>query len=145
MAKPKNVKSVNKNFPQNKICIRCNPKLYISFNHTYAKHKGEPTPADCKGFVKKLNFLSSRPWKELCETYNSNKDQFIERVDPTEIGIKIPERFSELNFPYETNEKLSIFRVKSKDHGKIRIIGVIKYMIFYIFYYDWVGELYSHS
>ena len=134
------------------ICSHCNPKKFLKFNFSFAKDYGTPTNEDILHFFERIKKFSSKPYEILIYENQGNKKQFLEEIKCSEMKWKkgekqIPTEFREF-FPSETNEKFAIFRVypagKPNGTANPRIIGMIKHTIFYIFYFDWNGEIYEH-
>lgn len=138
------------NSPIKKICTSCNPKKFLKFNFSFLKEYGQPRQEDILKLFERLQFLSSEMYNVMVFKYQGDKKNFIEDIPVNKIDIKkeIPSEFRD-SYPAKTNEKYSIFRVypagKPKSSANPRIIGMIKNTIFYIFYIDWDGDLYSHG
>ena len=130
-------------------CTKCNPKMYLKFNFSFIEFDNKQFYKDeITELFSKIKYLSSEPYRALILKHQGDKNIFIEEINWNELSWKNkrnpPEKFRKF-FPYEPNEKVAIFRVKSNRHKKIRIIGMIKHTIFYVFYLDWNGELYDHG
>lgn len=132
-------------------CNNCNPKKYLKFNFSFLSENGDSATKDAITLVERLTFLSEEPYLQMMYKYQGDKKKFIEDIPVTKIHIKgnkgIPPKFREI-YPTETNEKYSIFRIypagKPNGTANPRIIGMIKNTIFYVFYIDWKGNMYSH-
>ena len=129
-------------------CSNCNPKKHLKFNFTFTKENGEPANSDSYSFYKKLKFLSEDQYSIMKYKFQGNKTNFIEQIPINMINKQIPNEFREL-YPAQTNEKYDVFRIYSAGTppgtANPRIIGMIKNTIFYIFFIDWKGNLYSHG
>ena len=138
----------NKTSP--KICTFCNPQKFLKFNFSFVKENGAPSPEDAIQLLDRLQFLSSEMYKVMIIKYQGNKRNFIEEIPVKDLKLKggIPQKFREI-YPTETNEKYSIFRIypagTPSGTANPRIIGMIKNTIFYVFYIDWIGNLYKHG
>lgn len=145
MAKIK--KSIVKN-EEFKICNNCNPKKYLKFNFTYCKEIGNPAMDDAYSLITRMQFLSNELYTVMIYKFQGNKKTFIEDISVDKINISIPSKFRD-DFPIQTNEKISIFRIypagKPNGTANPRVIGMIRQTIFYVFYIDWKGIMYSHS
>jgi len=136
---------------EKKYCINCNPKKYLKFNFSFLKENGQPAIDDTSNLIKRLSFLSEEMYQMMIFKYQGDKKKFIEDVSVEKLKIKgkekIPQKFREI-YPTVTNEKYSIFRIypagKPNGTANPRVIGMIKNTIFYIFYIDWIGNLYEH-
>lgn len=131
------------------ICSHCNPKIYLKFNFSFIEVDNEEFyDEEITELFSRIRFFSSEPYRSLIFQYQGDKKTFIEEVNWDQLKWKNkrkpPEKFRE-HFPYEPNEKVAIFRVKSQYHKKIRVMGMIKNTVFYVFYLDWNGELYDHG
>lgn len=130
-----------------KYCNYCNPKQYLKFNFSFCKENGEPAKNDISKLFERIKFLSKERYRMMVINYQGDKKKFIEDIRTNKINLNIPNGFRQI-YPTETNEKYSIFRVypagKPNGTANPRIIGMIKNTIFYVFYIDWKGDMYSH-
>ena len=131
-----------------KYCNQCNPKQYLKFNFSFCNENGKPAREDISSLFKKLKFLSKDRYKTMMITYQGDKKKFIESISTNNLKLNIPIEFRQI-YPTETNEKYSIFRIYPagipKGTANPRVIGIIKNTIFYVFYIDWKGDMYSHG
>lgn len=130
------------------ICSNCNPKKHLKFNFTFAKENGKPASSDSYNFLQKMQFLCSEQYLIMKYKYAGNKASFIEQIPTNIVNKQIPNEFREL-YPAQTNEKYDVFRIYSagtpSGSANPRIIGMIRNTIFYVFFIDWKGDLYSHG
>ena len=91
-------------------------------------------------------------WELSADTYNVilNRDKKIglEFLEINELGIRkqVPHNFSKRFESKEYNNKLAIMRLYSNNNPIVaRVIGVVIRNIFYIFFIDIGGKLYSHD
>lgn len=128
-----------------KPCINCFAPQYLKFNFSYIVYEDEFDEKYQVQFLKRLRELSA-------DTYNiiRNRDKKIglEFVEIKELGIKkeIPAKFKDRFEAKEYNNKLAIMRLYTNNKPILgRIIGVIIKNIYYIFFIDIGGKLYSHE
>lgn len=146
----KKSKEINLKSEQQKLfCTKCNPQVYLTFNFTYIDYDNQNYEyKDINEMFERMKYFSKEPYRTLIFKHQGDKKTFIEEIPWDELkwknSKKPPVKFRD-QFPYEPNEKVAIFRVKSEKHPKIRIMGMIKKTIFYIFFLDWDGELYDHG
>lgn len=126
-------------------CINCYAPQYLKFNFSYIVYDNDFTEKYQVQFLKRLRELST-------DTYNiiRNRDKRVglEFVEIKELGIKkeIPSKFQERFETKEYNNKLAIMRLYTNNQPILgRIIGVIIKSIYYIFFIDIGGKLYSHD
>lgn len=126
-------------------CINCFAPQYLKFNFSYIVYESDFTEKYQVQFLKRLKELSS-------DTYNiiRNRDKRVglEFVEIKALGIKkeIPSKFQERFETKEYNNKLAIMRLYTNNQPILgRIIGVIIKNIYYIFFIDIGGKLYSHD
>ena len=126
-------------------CTNCFAPQYLKFNFSYIVYEEEFSEKYQVQFLKRIRELSN-------DTYNiiRNRDKKIglEFIEIKELGIKkqIPSTFEERFTTKEYNNKLAIMRLYPNNNPVMaRIIGVIIKNIYYIFFIDIGGKLYSHS
>ena len=149
MGKSKKVKLLDK---QKNItpCTNCNPKKYLTFNFSYITHENPKNPRDedVIKFFERMRWMSKDTFLNNIYTYRNDKARWIENIDISQIKKEVPREFRK-DFPTETNEKYSVMRVypagRPNGSANPRIIGMIKYNIFYVFFLDWEGKLYDHG
>lgn len=131
-------------------CINCNPKKYLTFNFAYIVDK-EAYPSNDEDIVKlwkRMLWMSEDTYLNMVYKFGNDKSKWFEPLPINQIRKDIPSKFRE-DFPTETNEKYSVMRVypSGTPNGTAnpRIIGMIKHNIFYAFFLDWDGKLYSHG
>lgn len=132
------------------ICTHCNPKKYLKFNFSFIAYESDcPNENDKIKLYERIKYCCSEPYFSLQIKHSGDKKAFFETVDVKKISIKkqIPPAFREF-FPVETNEKYDILRVYSSGTpngtANPRLIGMIKNTVFYVFFIDWEGKIYSH-
>ena len=128
-----------------KPCTNCFAPQYIKFNFSYIVYEEEFEEKYQLQFFKRMRELSA-------DTYNiiRNRDKKLgfEFLEINELGIKkqIPYNFAERFESKEYNNKLAIMRLYTNNNPIVgRIIGVIIKNVFYIFFIDIGGKLYSHD
>lgn len=131
-----------------KPCVLCNPKKYLKFSFAFVSYESsEPKQQDLVKMWERMRFLSSDTYENMIFTYRSDKKRWFEPLEINQINKNIPSEFRKI-FPSTTNEKYSVMRVypSGVPNGTAnpRIIGMIKHTVFYIFFLDWDGKLYSH-
>ena len=146
----KNDKQIKINDPasNNKKCINCNPQQYLKFCFSFAKEFSEPKREDKEHLLDRLVWLSQDKYYDMLMKYRADKSKWFETINIDQIKKDVPRDFREI-FPSETNEKYQVLRIypsgTPKGSANPRVIGMIKHCIFYIFYIDWDGKLYSHG
>ena len=128
-----------------KPCINCFAPQYLKFNFSYIVYEEDFTPQYQLQFLKRIRELSSDTYNII---RNRNKNIGLEFIEMKELGIKknIPSRFEERFEPKEYNNKLAIMRLYTNNRPILgRIIGVIIKNIYYVFFIDIGGNLYSHE
>lgn len=128
-----------------KPCINCFAPQYLKFNFSYIVYENDFNEKYQVQFLKRLRELSN-------DTYNiiRNRDKRVglEFVEIKELGIKkeIPSKFQDRFGTKEYNNKLAIMRLYTNNQPILgRIIGVIIKNVYYIFFIDIGGKLYSHE
>lgn len=126
-------------------CTNCFVPQYLKFNFSYIVYEENFTEDHQVQFLKRIRELSN-------DTYNiiRNRDKKIglEFVEINELGIKkrIPAAFNRRFHNKEYNNKLAIMRLYTNNNPILaRVIGVIIKNIYYIFFIDIGGKLYSHG
>mgnify|MGYP001862897806 CR=1 FL=1 len=130
-------------------CILCNPKKYLKFNFSFINYESSnKKDQDVLKCWERLRWLSSKTFPEMIFEFGRNKDKWFEKIPFNQIKKEIPSKFREI-FPTETNEEYWVIRVypagTPAGTANPRIIGIVRNTIFYIFYLDWDGKLYSHG
>ena len=128
-----------------KPCTNCFAPQYLKFNFSYIVYEDNFENKYQLQFLKRIRELSA-------DTYNiiRNRDKKIglEFIEIKELGIKkrIPSKFCERFDPKEYNNKLAIMRLYTNNQPILaRTIGVIIRNVYYIFFIDIGGKLYSHD
>ncbi len=128
-----------------KPCTNCFAPQYLKFNFSYIVYEDNFSEKYQVQFLQRIRELSN-------DTYNiiRNRDKKIglEFIEIKELGIKkeIPAKFKERFENKEYNNKLAIMRIYPNNNPIMaRVIGVIIKNIFYIFFIDIGGKLYSHG
>lgn len=126
-------------------CTNCFAPQYLKFNFSYIVYEENFEDQYQLQFFKRMRELSN-------DTYNiiRNRDKKIglEFIEINELGIRkeIPKKFSNRFEAKEYNNKLAIMRLYTNNNPIIaRAIGVIIKNIYYIFFIDIGGKLYSHD
>lgn len=130
-------------------CTYCNPKKYLKFCFSFLTYETDcPNEKDKVKLLERLQWLSKEPFNEMMFKFGKDKDKWFEFLPFNSVRKEIPQSFRD-NFPSETNETYSVFRVypygSPNGTANPRIIGMIKHSVFYIFFLDWKGELYKHE
>jgi hypothetical protein len=135
----------NRNKTIVKPCTNCFAPQYIKFNFSYIVYDDNFVDKHQLQFLKRMRELSA-------DTYNviRNRDKKIglEFLEINELGIKkqIPCKFAERFESKDYNNKLAIMRIYTNNNPIVgRVIGVIIKNVFYIFFIDIGGNLYSHD
>ena len=128
-----------------KPCTNCFAPQYLKFNFSYIVYEENFEDKYQLQFLKRIRQLSA-------DTYNiiRNRDKKVglEFVEIKELGInkKIPVKFTERFESKDYNNKLAIMRLYTNNKPILaRIIGVIIRNVYYIFFIDIGGKLYSHD
>ena len=129
-------------------CTYCNPIKYLKFCFSFLSYENNcSNDKDKIKFLERLEWLSKEPINEMMYKFGKDKDKWFEQLPFNKIRKGVPQEFRN-NFPSETNEGYSVFRVypSGSPNGTAnpRIIGMIKHSVFYVFFLDWKGELYKH-
>ena len=130
-------------------CIMCNPKRYLKFSFAFVSYeKSEPKQIDLVKMWERMRWMSKDTFANMTYLYRGDKSKWFEQIPLNQIRKEVPSKFREI-FPTESNEEYWIMRVypagTPKETANPRIIGMVKHTIFYIFYLDWEGKLYSHG
>lgn len=130
-------------------CIFCNPKRYLKFSFAYISYESSnPKEQDIIKMWERMKWMSQDTFTNMIYEYGQDKSKWFENIEIKQINKQIPSDFREV-FPTETNEYYSVMRVypagTPNGTANPRIIGMIKHTVFYIFYLDWDGKLYSHG
>lgn len=133
----------NKPLVSNKLCSNCFSPTHIKFNFSFITYDDDFTQEYQVQFLKRIRELSSVPYLELA-SWPKNKGIEVEKID---IKKNISENFfkgnSHRNFD---DQKYAIFRLYTNDNPILaRVIGRLINKVFYIFFIDIGGNLYSHS
>lgn len=128
-----------------KVCTNCFKPQYLKFNFSYIVHEDNFSDKHQLQFLKRMRELS-------VDTYNivlcRNRKIGFEFVEINELGIKkqVPSKFNDRFESKDYNNKLAIIRLYPNNNPiNARIIGVIIKNIYYIFFIDIGGKLYSHE
>lgn len=126
-------------------CTNCFEPRYLKFNYTYVKFKEKKVEERYQAqILRRMIELSSETYMVIS---SRAKECGFERESKSKLGIKsqIPKEFLE-RFPDDARkEKLDIIRLYKNNNPILgRIIGIIRNNIFYVFYIDIGGKLYSH-
>lgn len=127
----------------NKICNNCFNPTHIKFNFSFITYDDNFTEEYQIQFLKRIRELSSVSYLEML-SWDKKKGIEIEKID-------IKKKISPLFFDGNTHRnfesgKYAIFRLYKKDEPILaRVIGCLINKVFYIFFIDIGGKLYSHS
>lgn len=128
-----------------KPCTNCFAPQYLKFNFSYIVYEENFEKQYQLQFLKRIRELST-------DTYNiiRNRDKKIglEFIEIKELRIRkeIPAKFKDRFDAKEYNNKLAIMRLYTNNQPIVgRIIGVIIKNVYYIFFIDIGGKLYSHD
>lgn len=128
-----------------KTCRNCFTPQYLKFNFSYIVYEDDFEDKYKLQFLKRIRDLSADTYNVI---RNRNKNIGLEFVEIKELGIRkeIPSRFKERFETKEYNNKLAIIRLYTNNTPILaRVIGVIIKNIYYIFFIDIGGKLYSHE
>lgn len=128
-----------------KPCTNCFVPQYLKFNFSYIVYEENFEEKYQLQFLKRIRDLSSDTYNIILNRHKNIGLEFIER---NELGIKkeIPSKFSTRFEAKEYNNKLAIMRLYANNNPIMaRIIGVIIKNVYYIFFIDIGGKLYSHE
>ena len=118
---------------------------YLKFNFSYITYEENFIDKYQLQFLKRLRELSTDTYNIII---NRNKKIGLEFVEINELGIKkeVTFKFKERFDAKYYNNKLAIMRLYPNNNPIMaRIIRVIIKNIYYIFFIDTGGKLYSHS
>ena len=132
-----------------KPCIMCNPKRYLKFSFAYISYESsKPKDQDIIKLWERMKWMSRDTYQIMLYTYNADKARWFETIPLSQIKKQVPSSFREV-FPSETNECYYVMRLYPagvpNGSANPRIIGMLKHTVFYIFFLDWDGKLYSHN
>lgn len=118
-------------------CIKCNPKLYLTFNFAYINHE-KPNNPNTKDIVKlweRMRWMSQDTFFNMMCKFGSDKKKWFENIPINQISKNVPFEFRK-SFPSEAYEKYSVMRVypagSPNESANPRIIGMIKHSIFHV-------------
>ena len=126
-------------------CTNCFSPEYLKFNFSYIVYEDNFNETYQLQFLKRIRELSSDTYNII---RNRKKNIGLEFVEIKELGIKkeIPSKFNQRFETKEYNNKLAIMRLYTNNTPILaRIIGVIIKNVYYIFFIDIGGKLYSHG
>ncbi len=128
-----------------KPCTNCYAPQYIKFNFSYIVYEENFEEKYQLRFLEKMRELSTDTYNVIL---NRDKKIGLEFLEINELGIRkqVPYSFSKRFESKEYNNKLAIMRLYSNNNPIVaRVIGVIIRNVFYIFFIDIGGKLYSHD
>lgn len=140
----KNIRKIKNNSPSiNKICDKCFSPTHLKFNFSFITYDNNFKNEYKIQFLDRIKELSSIPYLELM-TWDKKKGIEIEKIN---IKKNISNSFfagnSHRNFD---DKKYAIFRLYTNDNPILaRVIGRLINKVFYIFFIDIGGILYSHE
>lgn len=126
-----------------KICTKCFDPVFIKFNFAYIVYQDNFDDNHKLAFFRRMQDLSSVAYNVLM---NRDKRTSFEFIDRNEIGInkQIPGPFKD-RFDEKLYNKWAIMRIYPNNNPIVaRVIGVIINKVFYIFFIDIGGNLYTH-
>ena len=126
-----------------KFCNNCFLPTHLKFNFSFITYEENFEDEYKIQFLNRIRELSSVPYIEL-QSWRKNKGIEIERLDINkEISPAFFKGNSHRNFD---NGKYAIFRLYTNDNPiLIRVIGCLINKVFYVFFIDVGGKLYSHG
>lgn len=127
-----------------KPCTNCFVPQYLKFNFSYITYEENFTKEHQLQFLKRLRELSQDVYTTIL---NRDKKIGLEFIEINELGInkKVPNKFEERFDAKYYNYKLAIMRLYPNNNPIVaRVIGVIIKNIYYIFFIDIGGKLYTH-
>lgn len=124
------------------LCKNCFSPTHLKFNFSFISYDDNFIEIYQLQFLKRIKELSSVPYLEVA-SWDKKKGIEIEKVD---IKKQIPSAFFDGNTHRNFDgKKYAIFRLYKNDSPILgRIIGCLIKNIFYVFYIDIGGKLYSH-
>ena len=128
-----------------KPCTNCFAPQYIKFNFSYIVYEEEFEEKYQLQFLKRIRELSTDTYTMIL---NRGKKIGFEFLEINGLGIKkeVPYSFSQRFESKEYNNKLAIMRLYTNNNPIVaRVIGVIIRNVYYIFFIDIGGNLYSHD
>ncbi len=125
-----------------KLCNNCFRPTHIKFNFSFITYDKNFTDEYQVQLLKRIRELSSVTYLELA-SWDKKKGIEIEKIDISkEISSKFFEGNTHRNFD---DKKYAIFRLYTNNNPIIaRVIGRLINQVFYIFFIDIGGKLYSH-
>ncbi len=133
----------NNAYNLNKICNKCFSPTHIKFNFSFITYDKNFTDEYKLQFLDRIRELSSVPYLEMM-TWDKKRGIEIEKIN---INKSISSNFFEGNSHRNFDDKkFAIFRLYTNDNPILaRVIGRIINKVFYIFFIDIGGSLYSHG
>lgn len=124
-------------------CTHCFSPTHLKFNFSFISYDENFSDEYQLQFLKRIRELSSVPYLEL-QSWDKKIGIEIEKV-----SIKkqiLPEFFEGNTHRNFESGKYAIFRLYTNDNPILaRVIGCLINKVFYIFFIDIGGKLYSHS
>lgn len=137
----KNIKQPKK---LEKPCTECFKPQYFKFNLTYIDNISKIHNDHKIQLLNRMIELSSEPFTVI-SMYRKNIGFETEDIDILGLAKIVPTQFSERFSKIDYNNKVTIVRLYSNDNPILaRIIGVLINKVFYVFFIDIGGKLYSH-
>lgn len=127
----------------NKQCSNCFNPTYLKFNFSFINYEENLKDEYKIQLFKRIRELSNVPYLEVA-SWGKNIGIEIEKID---IKKEIDNRFFEGNTHRNfVDKKYAIFRLYTNDNPILaRVIGRLINQVFYIFFIDIGGKLYSHG
>lgn len=127
----------------NKSCTHCFSPTHLKFNFSFISYEENFTDEHKLQFLKRIRELSSVPYLEIA-SWDRRRGIEFERIDiRKQICPGFFEGNSHRNFD---DKKYAIFRLYTNNNPIVaRVIGKVIRNVFYIFFIDIGGNLYSHG
>lgn len=130
---------------ERKLCTECFKPQYLKFNFSYIAYEDDFIDVYKLQFLKRIRELSQDLFNVVILRNKKIGFEFLE-INQLDIRKEIPFKFKERFESKDYNNKLAIMRLYPNDNPiNARIIGVIIKNVFYIFFIDIGGKLYSHD
>ena len=135
-------RQVNRENLVNKTCTKCFSPTHLKFNFSFITYDDNFIDEYKLQFLDRIRELSSVPYLEMA-SWDKKKGIEIEKIN---IKKQIsPNFFSGNSHRNFNNGKYAIFRLYKKDEPILaRVIGCLINKVFYVFFIDIGGKLYSH-
>lgn len=127
-----------------KPCTNCFAPTHMLFNYSFISYGlDELTDQEKVKLFDRIIDLSSQEYLAIRQR---SKYTGLELIDECQISKKIPKGFLDSDSHRKFSGKFSVFRLYPNNNPtKGRVIGAFVRNIFYIFFIDTKGKLYSHD